>query len=80
MPAERAFAAVVADDAPGREPALAALALVAGLRADLDAARARMVDAALAAGASRAEVDTSLGTAGQPAAEDRHQTAPPAST
>ncbi|WP_327071939.1 hypothetical protein [Kitasatospora sp. NBC_01302] len=71
MPADQALAAATADNSVTKANALAALALVAGLRADLDAAEARITDAARTAGATWSEVGATLGTSEQAAAERR---------
>ncbi|MFI5534530.1 hypothetical protein ACIA8O_38945 [Kitasatospora sp. NPDC051853] len=71
LPPDRALAAVLADQHPGRPEALAALRLVAGLRAELDAAEARVIDAARAADATWTEVGAALGGITKQAAAER---------
>ncbi|WP_073819257.1 hypothetical protein [Kitasatospora sp. CB01950] len=60
---------VVADDAVGAREALAALGLAAGRRAALDAAEARLIETACAAGGSWNAIGAALGMTKQSAAE-----------
>ncbi|MFJ2193908.1 hypothetical protein ACIOJE_39180 [Kitasatospora sp. NPDC087861] len=69
----QAHAAATADDAITKAQALAALSLIPGLRADLDAAEVRITDTARTAGATWNEVGTVLGMTKQSAAECRNR-------
>jgi hypothetical protein len=67
MPAAEAFAAALADPEPDTESSLAALALVAELRAVLDGQEVALIDRARGTGASWTDVGQVLGMAKQSA-------------